>query len=120
MREKQNPVREKWNNVTLLTLGVTEITVRVNLSPPDLIKSTTCLCVAPSTLTPFLEKRLEQIERENVSTEEIEKKVSTEEIEKNVSTEEIERENVSTEKIENKNVSTHTSRIRSPFLIPAR
>jgi len=35
--------------------GVTEMTVRVRTSPPDLIRSTTCLWVAPSTLTLFLQ-----------------------------------------------------------------
>lgn len=30
------------------------MTVKVNTSPPDLIKSTTCLCVDPSTFTLFL------------------------------------------------------------------
>jgi len=32
------------------------IPTRLKLSPPDLIKSTTCLWVAPSTLIPFLLK----------------------------------------------------------------
>lgn len=38
----------------LLTCCVTDITVNVKQSPPDLMRSTTCLCVAPSTLIPFL------------------------------------------------------------------
>lgn len=36
--------------------GVTEMTVSVRTSPPDLIKSTTCLWVAPSTFTLFLQQ----------------------------------------------------------------
>jgi hypothetical protein len=39
-----------------LTCWVTDITVSVRTSPPDLIRSTTCLCVAPSTVTPFLKE----------------------------------------------------------------
>lgn len=39
-----------------LTLCVTEITVRVRQSPPDLMRSTTCLWVEPSTFTPFLQQ----------------------------------------------------------------
>lgn len=40
----------------LITWAVTDITVKVRVSPPDLIKSTTCLWVAPSTFTPFLKQ----------------------------------------------------------------
>lgn len=36
--------------------GVTEMTVKVRTSPPDLMRSTTCLWVAPSTLTLFLQQ----------------------------------------------------------------
>lgn len=44
------------------TCCVTEMTVRVRTSPPDLIRSTTCLCVAPSTFTPFLQRKRENVE----------------------------------------------------------
>ncbi|KAE9536004.1 hypothetical protein AGLY_007905 [Aphis glycines] len=45
----------KYNSKPLLLeSSVTEITVNVNTSPPDLIRSTTCLCVDPSTFTLFL------------------------------------------------------------------
>ena len=36
--------------------NVTDITVKVSESPQDLIWSTTCLWVAPSTFTPFLKE----------------------------------------------------------------
>ena len=40
-------------NASRFTWRLTEITVRVNESPPLLMRSTTCLCVAPSTPTWF-------------------------------------------------------------------
>lgn len=46
--------------VSKSTCCVTEITVSVRQSPPDLIKSTTCLCVAPSTFTLFLQEEKER------------------------------------------------------------
>ena len=46
------------NNIlhTLCIMHMMYWPVSVSVSPPDLIKSTTCLCVAPSTLTLFLQK----------------------------------------------------------------
>jgi hypothetical protein len=44
----------RWQ--TKITCWVTDMTVSVRTSPPDLIRSTTCLCVAPSTVIPFLKE----------------------------------------------------------------